>query len=159
MLLRSASDVPETRRAAADSSKKVEEIMMDRKQLRARIKEVMTAGGSLARHALLAYAFTRARPYRQIELTTREDNKPSVTMLFTALTGEAVSRDAAVRDTQLARLREWLTVPATPEQLMTVRAQREADIAAKRARSAQIRKDREWDRKVQGTTLPSQRTA
>lgn len=84
-------------------------------------------GGGADRYSLLAFALVRGMPYRRVELTTRDDNAPSVR--WVAETSGATEEVAQA----------WLEVPATPELLARAATAREAHLAAKRLRGEQIR--------------------
>ena len=75
------------------------------------------------RHALLALALERGRPYRSLELTTRKDNAPSPSLVV------------ELTERPLEEVRRWLAAPAAPELLEAAQAAKEEHLAAKRERA------------------------
>lgn len=93
------------------------------------------------RYGNLMFAYLRGMPYRRVELTTRQNNKPDAMRLLTFQVpgapdgGAAKDMSRSEIEAALEPFRKWLDVPATEEMLERARLAREECLTAKAARA------------------------
>lgn len=120
---------------------------MDIKALKQIIKDRYSAGGPDMRWALLAYAFARGVPYRQLELKAHNEDAHEfcrrclVRAVAHVLSGSAEPIYRWRDEEAERRVREWIAVPATAEMTARSDQERERVLARKRARYAELHRE------------------
>lgn len=107
--------------------------MATRKEMRERL-----GGQRFNRSGQLAFAYSIGMAYRRVEFTTRQDNQIDPWSIWWALNG-GVSGPQEVAKENTDKIKGWLEVPATLEQVALVKAHRDAFMTRKQERAEHIR--------------------